>query len=72
MTDKSEAPEITRAVKWAQTKNIPLRRPSPYHLKVGSLNYWPTKGTLIFDGQRAMPRRGFEAFKQLAEKMTEF
>jgi hypothetical protein len=71
MVNNTETPEITRAMEWAQAKNIPLRRPSPYQLKVGRLNYWPTKGTLIFDGERAMPRRGFEAFKQLVEKMTD-
>lgn len=67
----SEPPEIARAVNWAAALSLPLRRPSPHHVKLGRLNYWPVKGTLQFDGERSRSERGFEAFKRLAMSLKD-
>jgi hypothetical protein len=59
---------MERAIRWCLTAGIAVRRPSKHQLKIGKLNYYPVKGTLQYDEERAMSERGFEAFQKLARQ----
>lgn len=58
------------ALKEALTKivaaGIPVQECTPHHLKYGSLNYYPKKGTIHRDGaEDPEPSRGIDTFIEL-------
>lgn len=40
-------------------------RPSPYQLKIGEFNFWPSTGRITIDPDRKYPERGLYAFQDL-------
>lgn len=60
---------MTEAVRYLLRNNrLPIRRPAPYQLKVGTLNFYPTSGKITVDqgaegrSVRCLPERGLAAF----------
>lgn len=43
-----------------------VRRPSPYQLKIGKLNFYPGKGTIYPDNRVTMIERGLDHFIRIA------
>lgn len=41
---------------------------SPYHLKYGEFNLWPTSGKITIDPATRHPERGVDAFIELLER----
>ena len=54
------------AVSWLFDVKAPFVRTSPTQLKVGRINFYPDKGTIYFEGDRApLPQRGLHPFQEL-------
>lgn len=73
---RNEDPAMIDAVVWLSRQRIPFARVSPHQLKIGpSRSFYPVKGTLVFDGQSALPQRGLAALQalliQLAQQSTD-
>lgn len=50
------------ARQWLDERNISFRQTSEYQLKIGRINYYPTKGTIILDGSKVKnPQVGLSA-----------
>jgi hypothetical protein len=57
---------VRTAVRWLFDVKAPFVRTSATPLKVGRFNFYPDKGTIYLDGDRApLPQRGFHAFQEL-------
>lgn len=41
---------------------------SPYHLRIGYINYYPTAGTVNLDGQRKFKHRGVDFLISVLQK----
>lgn len=52
---------VAEAMSFLSELGINADRPSPYHVKFGRLNYWPCKGTIMFDGEPRLKERGLQA-----------
>lgn len=59
-----DLPQTLEAITWAEKHDLPIRRPSPYHLKIGPWNYYPTRMTFNTDLLPAQMRAGFLAFTE--------
>lgn len=55
--------DIPRSVKDTEDRlvqlGIPFDRHGPYHLKIGYINYYPSKGSVMIDGQPKFKGKGF-------------
>lgn len=49
---------ISQALAWLRTAGVPYDCPTPHHIKIGALNFYPTTGTLHFDQESSLPERG--------------
>ena len=63
---RHELTEQTRI--WLERASIPFSRPTELHFKIGSLNFFPTSGTLHFDAHRRLPVRGLGALRTLLQR----
>lgn len=45
-----------------------VRRESRHHIKVREVNFWPSTGTIVIDGEGRYAEKGPEAFLELLEK----
>lgn len=55
---RDDRPAMVDAIVWRFHQRIAFARVSPYQLKIGpSLSFYPVKGTLMYDGQLALPVR---------------
>lgn len=57
---------ILEVISWALHEKLPINRPGPHHLKIGPLNYYPTKKTFNSDIAVTVKFHGFEEFKVAA------
>lgn len=47
---------------YARTHNLPITRPNEHQIKIGDLNFYPSTGTILRDGERQKePVRGAQA-----------
>lgn len=60
--------EMTKAIEWCQSKNIPIRRQTTFQLKIGPINFFPNKGTVHVDEIGTLTERGLEVFQALLER----
>jgi hypothetical protein len=59
-------PECLRqAIEALQALGHQIRRPSPYQLKVGRTNFWPTTGVIAIDPGLVQSGRGLSAFLEI-------
>jgi hypothetical protein len=64
--DRAEGAAIAAAEAWLRARGVPYRRPSPHHLKVGSVNFYPGKGTIFVDREAARRREiGLSGLQQV-------
>ena len=47
----TEEPEMQKAITWLEKAGIPYTRPKPHMLKIGTLCFYPRKGSMHFDNQ---------------------
>ncbi len=61
-----DCPAMQAALRWLTQAGLRFTRPTRYQLKIGSLSFYPDKGTLYRDGDRqAFPDRGLLALQAL-------
>lgn len=61
-------PVMRETVAWCRANKIYLRRPTRFQLKVGSINFWPEKGTIYVDELGTLSQKGLPIFKALLGK----
>jgi hypothetical protein len=67
MTAKQERARIAmdEATKRLKEEGIHFEQKSAYHLKIGSLNFWPNTGVIFRDGGRNSDKNGLDGFIEL-------
>ncbi|HWA17718.1 MAG TPA: hypothetical protein VG757_01865 [Devosia sp.] len=63
-----EGEEIGAMIKAFDRKGIEIKRVSPHQLKSGKVNFWPSTGTIVIDGQSRSKYRGPNNFLMLADE----
>jgi hypothetical protein len=65
----ADTEEMTAAINWLEKQGHFARRPTPWQLKVGRINFYPHTGTIFCDGDsEPLPHRGLAAFQKLLER----
>ena len=58
---------MSQVIAWLKSEVIHFKMTSPFQIKVGIINYYPSNGTILIDGSpKKSSQSGFEAFKRLA------
>jgi hypothetical protein len=67
MTAKQERARIAmdEATKRLKEEGIRFEQKSAYHLKIGSLNFWPNTGVIFRDGGKNSDKNGLDGFIEL-------
>jgi hypothetical protein len=61
--------EMRAAINWLEKQGHFVRRPTPWQLKVGCINFYPHTGTIFCDGDsESLPHRGLAALQELLER----
>jgi hypothetical protein len=61
---------MTTTRHWLDQLNIPYRQTSEYQLKIGHINYYPSRGSIILDGQKTKhPGTGLDALAILLAEL---
>ena len=64
------SPEMNSALERLRTERVRHQQTSEYQIKVGPYNFYPGKGTIFRDGDRAArPERGIDEFVALLRKL---
>lgn len=63
LSEEGDPREMTAAITWLIKSRIPVYRASPIQLKIGSLSFYPSTGTINFDNCR----RGLAGLKTTLE-----
>lgn len=59
---------VEAAMELLKQSKIPFHRMSPYHLKIGALNFYPTSGKITVDSIGLVMERGIQAVIQYFQK----
>lgn len=66
---RSQAVPAAKVINWLKENKVFCKRPSKFQIKVGKLNFYPTSGKIVVDGDTyTASRSGFETFKKLILK----
>jgi hypothetical protein len=56
--------QIELAEAWLRARNVPFARVQPFQLKIGRVNFYPTTGVVVLDGEpRKRQQTGFTALE---------
>lgn len=70
MTTHQHHPDsMDQARQWLSERDVPFRQTSAYQLKIGRINFYPSKGTSFRDGDKA--RHAVTGLEGLIELLTE-
>ena len=70
MTTHQHHPDpMDHARQWLSERNVPFRQTSEYQLKIGRINFYPSKGTSFRDGDKA--RHAVKGLEGLIELLAE-
>ena len=70
MTTHQHHPDpMDQARQWLAEHDVPFRQTSEYQLKIGRINFYPSKGTSFRDGDKA--RHAVKGLEGLIELLTE-
>ncbi len=60
----------TEAEAWLLVRNVPFRRTSAYHIKIGhNVSYWPSTGRIYLDGaSKRHPHHGLAALAAVLQE----
>lgn len=67
LSEEGDPREMTAAITWLIKSRIPVYRASAIQLKIGSLSFYPSTGTINFDNCRREPVRGLAGLKTTLE-----
>lgn len=60
---------MTEAINWFLARGLRVRRVSPFQLKFGRLNYYPTQGTMNYDSQERLRSNGLKGLEYVLCKI---
>ncbi|MBM4128372.1 MAG: hypothetical protein FJ247_13780 [Nitrospira sp.] len=70
MNNKHYYPDpMEQARQWLAERYIPFKQTSEYQIKIGRINFYPSKGTSFRDGDKA--RHSVKGLEGLIELLTE-
>jgi hypothetical protein len=55
--------QIELAEAWLRARNVPFARVQPFQLKIGRVNFYPTTGGVVLDGEPKRQQTGFAALE---------
>ena len=64
-----DPPELRRQLEDLVERGFSVRRPSPWHVKVGPVNFFPTTGRVTTDPNIKHEQRGFDYFLKVINKL---
>jgi hypothetical protein len=67
LTRPGDTDETRRQIAELLARGFPVRRLTEYQLKIGDINYYPTKGTITIDPSQRHPKKGFNALIELLQ-----
>jgi len=63
--------EMRAAITWLEKQGLLVRRPTEWQLKVGPINFYPDRGTIICDGEvEPLQSRGLGALRDFLVRNT--
>lgn len=65
---EQDTPEQRRQIAELERRGFPVRRMTQYHVKIGKVNYYITKGTITIDPTIRHAEKGFESLLQLLDR----
>lgn len=66
-----DSDKMRQAIDWLETQGYSFSRPTEWQLKIGEINFYPDKGTIIRDrGRLPHPDRGLAALQKLLPRPT--
>jgi hypothetical protein len=67
---EQDTPEQRRQIIELECRGFPVRRMTQYHVKIGKVNYYITKGTITIDPTIRHEKKGFDALLGLLDHMS--
>lgn len=67
---EQDTPEQRRQIIELERRGFPVRRMTQYHVKIGKVNYYITKGTITIDPTIRYEKKGFDALLGLLNHMS--
>lgn len=65
---EQDTPEQRRQITELERRGYPVRRMTQYHVKIGDINYYITKGTITIDPAFRCKIKGFDALLALLDE----
>ena len=65
----NDTPLMRQAVLYLKNSSIEFIRPTAHQLKIGPINFYPDRGTIQLDGERARKERGLDALRELLSRL---
>lgn len=63
------ATAMEKAISWLNEANVTFFQPTGIQLKIqGGISFYPNKGTINFDNQRALKQRGLHGLREVLQK----
>jgi len=57
---------MAEAGQWLQAKGVAFDELTSHHIKIGPVNFWPRKGTIMIDGEeQRRPERGLAGLEAI-------
>lgn len=67
----TDSANMKAAINWLEKQGFSVRRPTEWQLKVGPINFYPDRGTIICDGEvEPLLHRGLSAFQEHLTRNT--
>ncbi|UWU92939.1 hypothetical protein [Bradyrhizobium sp. CB1015] len=67
---EQDTPEQRRQIIELERRGFQVRRMTQYHVKIGKVNYYITKGTITIDPTIRYEKKGFDALLGLLDHMS--
>lgn len=62
---KTVLSSIEAAKEWLDKHKVPYEQKTPYHLKMGAVNFYPTTGKITIDGEPPYGHKGLSALLEV-------
>jgi hypothetical protein len=65
---QQDSEELRKQIRDLIKRGYSVRRPSPFHIKIGSVNYYPSRGKVTVDPTQKITGTGYDALLEALEK----
>jgi hypothetical protein len=67
----NDRPTLRREIRELTKRGYKVARPSPHHVKIGPVNYFPSTGTITSDPCYRHPEKGFDSLVRILEEVAQ-